>query len=76
MEGPKTAKPIAKIVDGIVAVRNPGFEREGDCIQLAVGDAHTPDVVMERPSEAPDGRDGSRGRSGREAPGPNDEPGE
>jgi hypothetical protein len=43
----KTAEPITKIVDGIIAARNRIFEREGDCIQLAVGDAQTPDEVLD-----------------------------
>ena len=44
---PKTAEPITKVVDGVVAARNWVFEREGDCIQLAVGDTHTPDEVLD-----------------------------
>jgi hypothetical protein len=37
---------IAEIVDSILAARDGVFEREGDAVQLAIGDAHTPDEVL------------------------------
>ena len=44
---PKMAKPVTKVVDSVVAARDRILEREGDCIQLAVGDAHAPDEVID-----------------------------